>query len=990
MLNGAGDRGDGGMAAVARGISWVGVGHVVSQLAWFGSLLFVAALVPPRSFGSVSVAMVVVQVAWLVVGSGTRGAFVVSARVSRGQVRRSVAANAATGLAIGIAAALFANPILRTVAPGADPLVLEVLALSVALYGLSIVPLALLQKEMLFKRHAAANAGAALLASGLAVGAALSGLGVWALVLRQVLFQALLATFAWAGARGLVPAARADDPPARRDPVAWWFFALAVIAFVSLNADYVLVGQFTDVTQVGLYALAFAMAFAPVTQFAWQIGKVLFASAARADDPALVAWRAARAARLTAVVAWPLVAPAVVLAPIVLPRVLGPEWSRMILPFQLLLVAGAVHAVLAVIREFLLGAGHVRACLSVDAAWLAATLVALLVLIPAFGIAGAALAHVALLVPLTCAYVTMAARRLALAPAVLWRTTRLIVLAVAVQAVMTALESTLVRWAGASALVAAAAGAFAGLVALFVLMAGGETPPQKELAGLVRAVRRTSADGLAAARSPVGPLNGAAARRIPRERSDRLTPTGALARRRAVAGLVMAAVAAGTIAVREPHVAAGVLAVGLASLLAFRAPVALLLALLALTAIVPVAVQARLGSGGSVDSAGVLPSDVLLLSGLARALLVLPRQPLRRLSSVAVALTALFLVAAALQMLHALVLRRPMSGVGGEFRALLGFGALFMALPILADPVGRRRLLGGLAWLGLALGLWGIAQFALHLQFDQPEAPISPGTFETAGRMIGMFAFPVAAILAAAVLTGLPSRRPAAQALLFGVLVTNCAAVVLTFERTFVLATLGGFALIFLRGTSRQRGRLALTAVTALACTFVALATASPVALSAYGARLASLTTARSDPAVTYRIEESRLVAQQIRAHPLVGSGLGATILIGRPATTRPLVWRRYAENGYLWLAWKVGLPGAVVLLAALVLAAVAPRNAGEGMAAAILRRGCQAGIAAVGVAGISFGSFTQVGITVLMGVLAAVCLASSPTVMLARPRAAA
>ena len=446
----SGEATGGGTAAVARGVSWVGAGHVVGQLAWYGSLLFVAALVPPRSFGSVAVAMVVVQVAWLLVGSGTRGALVLSRQVSRAQVRRATTVNVTTGLAAATALALLAGPLLRLLTPSADPLVLKALALGVALFGFSIVPLALLQKAMLFKRHAAVNAGAAVLASGVAIAAALAGLGVWALVVRQVLFQALLAAFGWIAVRGLVPAARANDPPARRDAVAWWFFALGLIAFLSLNVDYVLIGRFADVTQVGLYSLAFAMAFAPVTQFAWQIGKVLFASAARADDPAAVGARAARSARLTALFVWPLVPPAFVLAPLVLPRLLGPEWQPMVLPFQLLLIAGAAHAVLAVLREFLLGTGNVRACFVVDAAWLVATVLALLVLVPALGIVGAALAHVALLLPLAAAYAILAARRIELRPGALWRAMRLVVVAVGGQAAMTALESWLMEWAGAT------------------------------------------------------------------------------------------------------------------------------------------------------------------------------------------------------------------------------------------------------------------------------------------------------------------------------------------------------------------------------------------------------------------------------------------------------------------------------------------------------------------------------------------------------------
>jgi O-antigen/teichoic acid export membrane protein len=978
------DAGDGraaGTGVVARGVSWVATGHVVSQLAWFGSLLFIAARLPLHAFGSVSIAMVVVQVAWLLVGSGTRAGLIVTARVSRGRVRRAVASNLATGLAVGLAAALLAQPLLGMLSPGADPLVLRVLAASIALYGLSIVPLALLQRQMHFKRHAAANAGAAVLASAVAVAAVLFGAGVWALVVRQVLFQALLAALAWTWARSLLPAARAGDPPARRDAAAWWFFALGVIAFISLNVDTVVVARATDVAQVGLYSLAFTIAFAPVTQFAWQIGKVLFASAARSEEAAVAGERAARAARLTALFVWPLVSPAVVLAPLVLPRLLGPEWQPMVLPFQLLIVAGAVHAVLAVMREFLLGAGNVRACSWIDLTWLSGTVLALLVLVPTLGIAGAALAHVVLVVPLACAYVTLATRRLGLAPRALWRAMRLIVVSVGIQAILTALELVLVEWAGATQLLASLAGVLAGVIALVLVLSGGETPPQRELAEVLRAARSTRpAIDVAPATAPAaatasadtpGPAIGA-------------PPSAVLAHRLAVVGLIAAAVTAGTIAAREPHAAAAVVAVGLAGVMAFRAPVAHLLALVALTAIVPLAVQARFGSGGSIESAGVLPSDVLLLTGLARALLVLPHQPLRRLSSVVAVLTAVFLLASGLQLLHGVALGRLISGTGGEFRALLGFGALLVALPVLANPTQRRRLLGGLTWLALALGVWGIVQFAAHLRFYELDEPIASGSFLTAGRVIGLFAFPVAAIVAAAVLTGPPRRRHGARALLYGVVMANSAAVVLTFERTFVLVTLVGFGLVFLRAVARQRIRLVLTVPAALACTALALAVAAPAATSAYWARLSSISTARSDPAVVYRVEESRLVAEQIRERPLDGSALGATILIGRPGTNRAPVPRRHAENGYLWLAWKVGIPAALLMCALLALAVVAPRPRQEDDSGVVLRRGCQAALAAVSIASLTFASFNQIGITVVMGVLAAFCV-SGPSLPAAR-----
>ena len=205
------------------------------------------------------------------------------------------------------------------------------------------------------------------------------------------------------------------------------------------------------------------------------------------------------------------------------------------------------------------------------------------------------------------------------------------------------------------------------------------------------------------------------------------------------------------------------------------------------------------------------------------------------------ALTVVFLLAGLLQLVHALVLGRPISGVGGEFRALLGFGVLFVALPVLADPRQRRLLLKGLGCLGLALGVWGIAQFAFHLQFTDADLPAGPVGFQTAGRTVGLFAFPVAATLALAVLSGGHTRPLGGRVLLAAVVVTNLAAVVMTFERTFLLVTLVGFGLVFLRGTWTQRTRLALLAPVVIALSGLVFALVAPSALSAYGDRLLTL-----------------------------------------------------------------------------------------------------------------------------------------------------
>jgi O-antigen/teichoic acid export membrane protein len=368
---------------------------------------------------------------------------------------------------------------------------------SIGLFGLSVVPLALLQRELRFKRHALVNAGSAAASSAVSIAAVVAGAGVWALVLRQLLFQALLAILGWLAARPVFPEAGSRGGAfARRPPHAHWFFALALLAFASLEVDNIVVGRVTGAGELGLYALAFTIAFAPATQFAWQIGKVLFPVAARTRDAASVAGRALKAVMLTALVLFPWVPLAVVLAPVVLPRLLGPQWKPLVVPLQLLLAVGAVHAVLAVLREFLLGTGHVRFCVKVDGGWLLGTVAALLVLVPLYGIEGAAVAHLVLLFPLAAAYLGLGLPRLGLSARQLAGSLSGVLVAVGAETAVLAAVAASLSSVGVSAPAVAGVAAASGIAAAASILWHFRSGTLLEAWAMVTALRRRPAPSM--------------------------------------------------------------------------------------------------------------------------------------------------------------------------------------------------------------------------------------------------------------------------------------------------------------------------------------------------------------------------------------------------------------------------------------------------------------------------------------------------------------
>jgi O-antigen ligase len=444
----------------------------------------------------------------------------------------------------------------------------------------------------------------------------------------------------------------------------------------------------------------------------------------------------------------------------------------------------------------------------------------------------------------------------------------------------------------------------------------------------------------------------------------------------ATAAAALAAIVGGTLAAASPKLAFGVLASALVVVLALRAPVAHLLLLVAIAVTLPPEILNQLSVGGGVGAAGMRPTDVLIVTGCLRVVLELGDVRLDRRRFSVAAMVAAFLAIATVQLLHGL--RGYWTpDVVAEFRVLFGVAALFLALPISARDDQLRRLGRGLVVIGIGLGLWGIAQWVLHLQFENAAAAIQGSGFATAGRVAGLYGFPVAIVLSsAALLSGHVRRWPARVALAL-VVALNAAALMFTFERSFWLAIGAGLIFLLLRIGWGQRIRL-LLGVPALALLLVAaMSVLAPSELHAARERVLSLSRYRVDPSFTYRQVENQRVKQHIRAQPINGSGLGASQLIGRPGTRAPVVRRRYAESGYLWLAWKLGIPAAALLCAAMLYSILCRQGPPESLGRS-LRIGSQASLVTLAASSVAFAPFNSIAGTTMIGVLMAVAIGPS------------
>jgi hypothetical protein len=438
----------------------------------------------------------------------------------------------------------------------------------------------------------------------------------------------------------------------------------------------------------------------------------------------------------------------------------------------------------------------------------------------------------------------------------------------------------------------------------------------------------------------------------------------------------------GALASFEPKLALGALVFTAVVALALYRPVTHLLLLIFITAIVPLGIQNQFSLGGGIDSPGIAAPDVFLLTGLLRAALVLPTYPLHRRRFVAGAIVLVFLCMAALQFAHGFRAGRPVSAVAAEFRALLGFATVLLALPSVGEPADRERLMRGLLFVGLALGLWAVVQWNLNLDFGgTKDFGVRQGVnYTSAGQgqlQGGMFAFPVAALIAVAVLAFGNLRSVGARSAVMAVLLLNLVGLVLTYERTFWIASFAGLLLIAAKASPTGRKKLLLWAPIVSLLAFLVLSTVGPSTLATAKERLISVGNYATDESVRYRVIETGLVLDQVRERPIIGTGLGATVFLGGSVKAPPEA-KSYTHNGYSWLAWKAGLPAAALLW--LLLGACTLLRTRHDLASVFpaVAVGSQAGLLALLIATFAFPSFDMIAITPTIGLLVALTVAPS------------
>jgi lipopolysaccharide exporter len=378
---------------LGSGLGWSTTSNLVLRTGNFAMSLIMARLIAPDQFGIFAVALTISMIL------GTLGEFGLGTDLVRAHdFGRRAPTVASVGLmtsgVMALGMAIGAAPIAAAFNSPASAPVIQVMAISLVIFGFSIVPAAYLQREIRQRTLFAVN-GCGLVVSGVTMTTfALVGYGPMALALGQVGCQLAVVVGLYLTTR--LPISFAFDRDIARESVRFCLpLAIAnLLSWLLLSVDNLVVSRVLDPTQLGLYVLAFNISSWPMNAIGQSIRVVALPAFSRVDSVTQRS-RALVAANgpLWAISLMMGTVLATLAAPIVL-LLYGNRWAAAAAALVGLGVFGALRVAFDLIATFLIAVGATRGVLAVQVWWLVTMVPVMWLAVGRFGLAGAGWAHV--------------------------------------------------------------------------------------------------------------------------------------------------------------------------------------------------------------------------------------------------------------------------------------------------------------------------------------------------------------------------------------------------------------------------------------------------------------------------------------------------------------------------------------------------------------------------------------------------------------------
>ncbi|MCM2681503.1 lipopolysaccharide biosynthesis protein [Echinimonas agarilytica] len=342
-----------------KGIAFLGAGKSFGRIISFVNTLVLARILSPEDYGLMAMAMVVSGFVAFFNEIGLGSAIVQRKQVSQVQLVGCFYIAMVISVLLYFAtywAAPLANDLYDNDKVGA---LLQVIALGFILGAVKTVPEALLRREMKFMHISAIEFVSILIHCGTTLALALMGWETWSLVygmLAGELFRtiAMFAASRWLPTNGGKLSEAIDlmkfGATVTYSRITWYIYS---------NAQTLILGKVSGDRATGVFTMAQTLAFLPsqhITTLVIQVASPLFARL-QEDTKSLNAAILKLTSGL-ALIAFPVLMGMVLTADELVSVLLGPDWSEVTLPLQLLCVMSACKSIDPLLTQALISIGR--------------------------------------------------------------------------------------------------------------------------------------------------------------------------------------------------------------------------------------------------------------------------------------------------------------------------------------------------------------------------------------------------------------------------------------------------------------------------------------------------------------------------------------------------------------------------------------------------------------------------------------------------------
>jgi O-antigen/teichoic acid export membrane protein len=325
---------------VLGGLFWTASGRAARSVLQILVLVVLARLVSPADFGVVSAALVVIGFSGIFAQLGLGPALVQRPDLEPRHLKTAFAASIYSGLLVGAVVWLSAPLVAQFFRMANLVPVLRVLAWCFPIKSLGVVSESLMQRELRFRWLAVRDVTSNFLGYGL-VGPLLAwqGQGVWALVTAQLAYLGINTLMLLIGRRPLVSLWLERKAFQELAFFGGGITVARVASYFALQGDNLVVGRWLGSVALGIYGRAYQLMAAPASAIGEVLDIVLFpAMAAVQGDVRRLSLAYRKGVSFIALVVLPVSVLLFGLAPELVAVLLGPKWTDVILPLQILAV----------------------------------------------------------------------------------------------------------------------------------------------------------------------------------------------------------------------------------------------------------------------------------------------------------------------------------------------------------------------------------------------------------------------------------------------------------------------------------------------------------------------------------------------------------------------------------------------------------------------------------------------------------------------------